>query len=291
MFDYSEYRATIFLCTQFLDNIVDMNKYPLKKIEDAAMETRRIGLGVMGLADLFSKMAVRYDSEEGYMFMDKLAEYLTYFSMTKSVLIAQEREPFSLFEKSGYVEGVLPVASYDSPNESLDWDSLASVIRESGIRNSYCTTVAPTGSLSMLADTSSGIEPNFALAYEKRVAVGRFFYKDANLQRALALQDLDKEEIWAKISANKGSCQNVEEIPKWIREAFRTSFDINWRDHVRAQAVWQQWINNAISKTINLPNSATVEDIKSAYILAHESGLKGITVYRDGSRHEQVLHA
>lgn len=295
-FDTERYIQRVRLCTRFLDNVVSMNKYPLKQNETAGLETRRIGLGVMGLSDALIKMRIRYDSPRGFSVMGRLAELLTFYSMRESINLAKERGPFPLFRKSSYLDGIIPVAGAYEDGGREAWKSLIDNIKEYGIRNSFCTTVAPTGSLSMIADTSSGIEPTFALAYEKRIAAkagaqgNRYFYKNKYLKEFLEKGGNDVDEIWKNISENHGSCQNSPIGPE-MKDVFVTTFDISPLAHIMAQAVWQKWINNAISKTINLPKDATVDDIKKAYLFAHENGLKGITVYRDGSRKEQVLHA
>jgi len=142
----------------------------------------------------------------------------------------------------------------------------------------------------MIADTSNGIEPIFALVFEKRVTVGRFFYTNRVFENVLMASGLYDDEILTRIANNYGSVRDMNEIPQWMQKIFVTAIDIHWTDHLMAQAVWQKWISNAIAKTINMPGDTTVDDVKSAYLLAHELGLKGVTVYRDGSRHEQVLH-
>jgi ribonucleoside-diphosphate reductase alpha chain len=152
------------------------------------------------------------------------------------------------------------------------------------------TTVAPTGTLSMIADCSNGMEPTFALVFEKRVTVGRFFYTNKIFEQVLKENGLHSEEILTKIADNYGSIKGIEEIPEWMQKIFVTAMDIHWADHLVAQAVWQDWIGNAIAKTINMPYDVSQDDVKASYLLAHEMGLKGITVYRDGSRHKQVLH-
>ena len=142
----------------------------------------------------------------------------------------------------------------------------------------------------MIADTSNGVEPVFALVFEKRVTVGRFFYTNKIFENALKENGLYNDEILTKIANNYGSVRGLPEIPERLQKIFVTAIDVHWTDHLMAQAVWQKWISNAIAKTINMPSDVTVEDIKAAYLLSHEMGLKGVTVYRDGSRHEQVLH-
>ena len=292
-FDWQRYEETIRKTTRFLDNVIDVNQYPVPEIDKASKDSRRIGLGVMGVADLLYKLRIPYNSKEGYDFQLKLAEALTYYSMEESVALAKTRGEFPLCSRTEYPEGKIPVSGYyEKPKEQqyYDWDSLIAKIQKHGIRNVHVTTVAPTGTLSMLADCSNGMEPSFALVFEKRVTVGRFFYTNKILEQVLKENNLYSEELLAKIADNYGSVKGLPEIPEWIQKIFVTAMDIHWSDHLLAQAVWQDWIGNAIAKTINMPNDVTVDDVKASYLLAHEMGLKGITVYRDGSRHKQVLH-
>ncbi|MCE2506900.1 MAG: adenosylcobalamin-dependent ribonucleoside-diphosphate reductase [Nitrosopumilaceae archaeon] len=292
-FDWQRYEETIRKTTRFLDNIIDVNHYPVPEINVASKESRRIGLGVMGVADLLYKLRIPYNSKEGYELQSKLSEALTYYSMEESVALAKSRGEFPLCSKTEYPEGKIPVAGYyEKPKEShsYEWDALIEKIKQYGIRNVLTTTVAPTGTLSMIADCSNGMEPAFALVFEKRVTVGRFFYTNKIVEQVLKENNLYTDEILAKIADNYGSLKGIPEIPQWMQDVFVTAMDIHWADHLMAQGVWQDWIGNAIAKTINMPYDVTAEDVKSAYLLAHEIGLKGITVYRDGSRHKQVLH-
>ena len=292
-FDWPRYEQSIRTATRFLDNVIDVNKYPVEEIDINTKLTRRIGLGIMGIADLLFMLRIPYDSKEGYEFMGKLAETLSYFSMDESVVIAKSRGAFPLFEKTEYKNGSIPLSGYYEIPKDLhcyDWDSLIGKIKNYGIRNSWTTTIAPTGTLSMISDVSNGVEPIFALVFEKRVTVGRFFYTNKIFESILKEHGLYTDEILLKISNNYGSVRGINEIPEWIQKLFVTAIDIHWTDHIMAQAVWQKWISNAIAKTINMPGDATVEDVKCAYLLAHEFGLKGVTIYRDGSRNEQVLH-
>jgi ribonucleoside-diphosphate reductase alpha chain len=292
-FDWQRYEQAVRLSTRFLDNIIDMNKYPVEEIRIATKETRRIGLGIMGIADLLFLLQIPYNSRSGYEFMNKLAEAVSYLSMDESVALAKTRGPFPLFQDTDYVKGRIPVAGYyELPKEThtYDWDTLVEKIKKSGIRNSWTSTIAPTGTLSMIADTANGVEPVFALVYEKRVTVGRFFYTDKVFENMLKENGLYSDELLTKIANNYGSVRGLPEIPEWMQRIFVTAIDIHWTDHVMAQGVWQKWISNAIAKTINMPGDVTAEDVKCAYLLSHELGLKGVTVFRDGSRHEQVLH-
>jgi ribonucleoside-diphosphate reductase alpha chain len=292
-FDWQRYEQAIRLSSRFLDNVIDMNNYPVEEIDINTKLTRRIGLGIMGMADLLFLLRIPYNSKNGYEFMNKLAEALSYYSMEESVALAKSRGSFPLFRETDYVRGKIPIAGYyELPKEThaYDWGSLIEKIQKYGIRNSWTSTIAPTGTLSMIADTSNGVEPMFAVVFEKRVTVGRFFYTNKIFESILKENGLYNDDILTKIANNYGSVRGLSEIPEWIQKIFVTAIDIHWTDHIMAQAVWQKWVSNAIAKTINMPSDATAEDVKSAYLLSHELGLKGVTVYRDGSRHEQVLH-
>src|SRR5918994_674873 len=292
-FDWQRYEQAIRISSRFLDNVIDMNNYPVEEIDINTKLTRRIGLGIMGMADLLFLLRISYNSRNGYEFMNKLAEALSYYSMEESVALAKSRGSFPLFKETDYVRGKIPVAGYyELPKEThaYDWGSLIEKIQKYGIRNSWTSTIAPTGTLSMIADTSNGVEPMFAVVFEKRVTVGRFFYTNKIFESTLKENGLYTDDILTKIANNYGSAQGLSEIPEWIQKIFVTAIDVHWTDHIMAQAVWQKWISNAIAKTINMPGDTTAEDVKSAYLLSHELGLKGVTVYRDGSRHEQVLH-
>ena len=292
-FDWQGYEEIIRKTTRFLDNIIDVNNYPVPEINVASKESRRIGLGVMGVADLLYKLKIPYNSKEGYELQSKLSEALTYYSMEESVALANSRGEFPLCSKTEYPEGKIPISGYyekSKSSHSFEWGPLIEKIKTHGIRNVLTTTVAPTGTLSMIADCSNGMEPAFALVFEKRVTVGRFFYTNKILEDALKENGIYSEELLEKIADNYGSVKGIDEIPQWMQDVFVTAMDIHWADHLMAQSVWQDWIGNAIAKTINMPYDVTVDDVKSSYLLAHELGLKGMTVYRDGSRHKQVLH-
>jgi len=243
----------------------------------------------MGLADALFKMKIRYNSKEGFEFMSKLAEHLTYYAYLESIEMAKKRGTFPIFKETAYMDGEMPIEGfYHRELWTLDWDKLVKEIQENGLRNAMVTTEAPTGSISMIADTTNGIEPIFALAYEKSVTVGDFIYVDEVLKSELERRGLYSEALIKEISDNYGSIQDLD-LPDDLKEVFVTSMDIHWADHVVAQAILQRWVTDSISKTINMPNRATPNDIKQAYILAHELGCKGVTVYRDGSKSAQVL--
>ncbi|ASJ11563.1 adenosylcobalamin-dependent ribonucleoside-diphosphate reductase [Thermococcus thioreducens] len=288
-FDWDEYAHVIQKVAKYLDNAIDVNRFPLPEIDHNTKLTRRIGVGMMGLADTLFKLGIAYNSKEGYDFMRKATEYLTFYAYKYSVEAAKKRGPFPLYEKSKYKDGELPVEGfYHREIWNLPWDELAEEIKRYGVRNGMVTTCPPTGSVSMIADTSSGIEPIFALVYKKSVTVGEFYYVDPVFEAELKKRGLYSDEILRKISDNYGSVQGLEEIPEDMQRVFVTSMDIHWLDHILAQANIQLWLTDSASKTINMPNDATVEDVKAAYLLAYKLGCKGITVYRDGSLSVQV---
>ena len=290
-FDWERYHETIKIATRILDNIIDINKYPTDKINERTKSTRRIGLGLMGVADLLFTLRIKYNSHEGYKFMAKLAEHLTYHSYKESIELCKKRGAFKDFEKTGYAQGDMPIEGfYEKERWTLDWSELVEKIKSEGLRNAMVTTNAPTGSISMIANTSNGIEPVFALVFEKRVTVGNFFYVDDVFENELKKRGVYNEQILKDISENYGSVQGLKQIPQELQDVFITSMDIHWLDHILAQANLQKWVTDSISKTINMVNDVTVEDVKEAYILAHELGCKGVTVYRDGSKGVQVLN-
>ena len=244
----------------------------------------------MGVADCLAKMGIRYDSEEGYSMMAKLCECLTFYSMERSIVLARERGAFELCGGTDYAEGKLPVSgAYEDRKGSCDWVMLSEKIKENGIRNVLTTTIAPTGTIAMIAGCSNGVEPFYSMVYAKEVSVGKFQYVNDILAKWLEAAGLDVKKIMEDIEKNGGSVQEAPGVPQQIKDSFRTAMDIHWADHVTAQAACQDWIGNAISKTINMPSSARIQDVKAAYVLAHGVGVKGITVYRDGSRATQVL--
>lgn len=288
-FDWDEYAYVIQKVAKYLDNAIDVNKFPLPEIDRNTKLTRRIGVGMMGLADALFKLGIPYNSKEGFDFMRKATEYLTFYAYKRSVEAAKERGPFPLYEKTKYKDGELPIEGfYHREIWNLPWDELVEDIKRYGVRNGMVTTCPPTGSVSMIADTSSGIEPIFALVYKKSVTVGEFYYVDPVFEAELKKRGLYSDEILKKISDNYGSVQGLEEIPEDMQRVFVTAMDIHWLDHLLAQANIQLWLTDSASKTINMPNDATVEDVKAAYLLAYKLGCKGVTVYRDGSLSVQV---
>ncbi len=266
-FDWPRLRTTIHAATRFLDDVLDMNEYPIEQVRRTTRAIRRIGLGIMGFADALLALNIGYNTDEGVATAEKLMKFVQEEADRASVELARGRGVFPAFAGS----------IYDRPGE----------IRP---RNGARTTIAPTGTIAMLADCSSGCEPLFALAYAKNTIEGkRIFQTSPYLQAALAERGLDTEDILQKIQDNGGSVQGLEEIPDDIQRVFVVAGDITPEWHLNIQAAFQRFTDNAISKTINFANDATVQDVRDAYWLAYESGCKGITIYRDGSREKQVL--
>ncbi len=289
-FDWDAYHKTIEEAYEFLDNVIDVNKYPIKKIEEVTNNLRRVGLGIMGLADTLAALGIPYNSEEGFEFTRKITEHLTYYALKKSVERARTRGTYPLYDKSSYKEGEMPVEGfYRRELWTLDWDSLRNEIMKYGVRNVGVTTIAPTGSISMIVDVSSGIEPIFALVYEKRVSVGVFFYTDIEFERQLKERGLYDEQLLKKIADNGGSLQGLDDVPEDLKKTFPVAYDIPWWDHIRMQYEAGLWITESISKTINMPSWVTVDDVEKAYLFSYRLGVKGITIYRDGSKSVQVL--
>ena len=287
--DWEGMKETIRSAVRFLDNVIDINKYPLEEIREMTFATRKIGLGIMGLADMLFELEIAYNSEEGRRFMEKLMEFINYWSKVESVEIAKKRGKLPYFDKSFYKDGKLPFAGfYDKQSWNFDWDKLAEEIKKHGIRNGYTTVIAPTGSISMIAGCSSGIEPVFTLVYEKHVAIGSFFYVEPVFERAMTDEGLYDEVLLKDIAMNRGSIQGIRYIPPKMKKVFVTALDISPEDHIKALASFQKWVDSSISKTINLPATATVDDVKKIFLLAYKLGCKDVTVYRDTSIKGQV---
>jgi len=287
--DWEKLERTVKLAVRFLDDVITVNKLPLPQIEEATLRTRKIGLGVMGFADMLIKLGIPYDSEEAISIASRIMEAIAYWSKEASVELAKERGPFPAFEGSIYPQGKLP---FPAPNSSsFDWAGLVERIKKYGIRNAATTTIAPTGSISIIAGCSSGIEPLFALAFTRKHILDEDSFPEINplFEKVARERGFYNLKIMRKV-AETGRIQDMEEIPPDVRRIFVTALDIAPEWHVRMQAAFQRWTDNSISKTINLPFEATVEDVERAILLAYELGCKGVTVYRDRSRETQVLN-
>ncbi|MCS7094527.1 MAG: adenosylcobalamin-dependent ribonucleoside-diphosphate reductase [Thaumarchaeota archaeon] len=289
--DWEELAETTRFAYRFLDNVIDVNNYPLKEIDEMAHKTRRVGLGFMGLADMLYALRIPYNSEDGFAMMQRVSEFIAWHAYFESAKRSRDRGRFPLYWQSSYTRGELPLEGYYHREIwTMDWDSLSRFIRSYGVRNSFVLSIAPTGSISMLVDTSSGIEPVFALVYEKRVTVGTFYYIDPEFEKHLEQRGMKRDDVLKAVAENGGSIQALDELfDEEARKVFVVAYDVPWWDHVRAQYHVSLWVDAAVSKTINMPNWVTTEDVKNAYLFAYRLGLKGITIFRDQSKGAQVL--
>src|SRR5438132_563883 len=265
--DWKKLEGTIRATTRMLDDVIDMNVYPVKQIEEMTYATRKIGLGVMGFARMLFMLEVPYDSKEGVEWGRKIMQFIQETGYNESAKLAEERGVYPAWEGSRHQETGLR------------------------LRNSYATTVAPTGTLSMIADTSGGCEPEFSLIWYKRVMEGEELpYFLDYFEEVARREGFWSEDLVKKILGNHGSPRGLKEVPEKWQRVFATAHDVPPEWHVRMQAAFQDWCDAAVSKTINMPREATVEDVKKAYLLAYDLHCKGITVDRDGSRADQVLN-
>lgn len=265
--DWDHLERTIRAGIRLLDNVIDVNRYPLSQIEAITKSNRKIGLGVMGFARMLFKLGVPYDSEQGLEMGRRVMKFIREKGYDESMKLASQRGTYRYWEGSLHEKRGEPV------------------------RNSYVTTVAPTGTLSMIADTSGGCEPEFSLIWYKNVMDGEHlpYVLDLFIEIAKS-QGFWREGLMDDIQANNGSVQGVKDVPEYWQRVFVTSHDIGTEWHIRMQAAFQESSDSAVSKTINLPSTATVEDVQKAYRMAYKLGCKGITVYRDSSREDQVMN-
>ena len=269
-FDWEEYAAAIHTCTRFLDDVIEVNRYPLPQIDHMSKTTRRIGLGVMGFADALYQLGIPYDSEEGCEFGERVMAVLEEESHLASEALAEERGPFPAWEGS-------------------EWKA-----RGRKLRNSYTTTIAPTGTISILAGCSGGIEPMFSLAFLRQVMKDSqgtpTVLREVNhvFERVAHERGFYSEELIDEIS-ERGTLQHIDDVPADLKRVFVTAHDIAPYWHMRMQAAFQHHCDSSISKTINFPHEATVDEVREIYGLAVELGVKGVTVYRDGCRDVQPM--
>ena len=263
--DFDLLKATVESAVHFLDNVIDVNNYPLERIGEMTKSTRKIGLGVMGFADALLALGIPYNSEEGVAFAERVMSFIQATGHNASKALAKSRGAFPLFSESTLKDG-------------------------EPIRNATVTTIAPTGTLSIIAGCSSGVEPVFGYVYIRNVMDGTQMVEvNPLLMEKLRSLGLDSEEMFQRIAA-EGTIAHIAEIPEEVRKVFVCAHDISPEAHVRMQAAFQRHTDNAVSKTVNFPNAASREDVYAVYLLAYREGLKGVTIYRDGSRTGQVLN-
>ncbi len=269
----------------FLDSVIDMSRFPLPEIDEMVKSNRKIGLGVMGWADLLFLLKIPYNSDEAIQLAEQIMEFIDYHSKVRSIELAQEKGAFKNFKGSIYENKKLI-----RPDLKMDWQDLNKTIAAKGIRNATTTTIAPTGTISMILNTSGGVEPQFSLVYVKNVMDGnKLLYVNPHFEKAIKDAGIYTKKLMEKV-AEEGSIAHIKNIPEEIKKVFVTSHDISPKWHIRMQGAFQKYVDNAVSKTINFTKEATKEEIKMAYELAYELGCKGVTVYRDGSRENQVLN-
>ena len=262
--DYDRLGKVVHIAVHFLDNVIDINRYPVQKIEEMTKLNRKIGLGIMGFHDLLIKLRIPYDSEDAVKIAEELMSFISEKGLEKSEELAKSRGVFpawkgSIFEKSGKM-----------------------------VRNATITTIAPTGSISIIANCSSGIEPIFALAYKRQVAIGEWYEINPLFEKELKERGIYSEELMDRV-CEEGSVRHFDDIPEDIKRVYVTAHDIEPEWHLKIQAAFQKYVDNAVSKTVNLRNEAKVEDVKKIYLMAYKLGLKGVTIYRDRSKDVQVL--
>ena len=304
--DWELLRQSVVTATRFLDDVVEANAYvpAVPQLHEAAHRARRIGLGIMGLADLMYHVGVRYGSQEGQEFGAQVMEFVRYHAMKTSIELAEERGPFPAIEGSIYdmdnmtwtpPQSLIPF-EHDWGRPAVRWDSIVDGIKQHGIRNAAQTTVAPTGTIATVAGCEGyGCEPVFALAYFRHVNDNgkdlKLTYASPRFDEALkklGLGEEKRQEIVEQVM-REGTCQHIADIPQSVRDTFVVSGDITAEEHVRMQGALQAFVDNSLSKTVNFPEGATEEDVATAYMLAWELGCKGITVYVTGSREKVVL--
>jgi len=263
---WKELENTIRSAVHFLDNVIDMNSYPTKKIEEETKRTRKFGLGMMGFADFLSKLKIKYDSEAALEFADKLIHFIKSTAYQMSSELAEKR-------------GACPAWKESDHHNS-----------ERKMRNMTCLSISPTGTISILADASSGCEPFFAISFHKSVMGDtNLVYLNKTFEKIAKERGFYSAELISKI-AREGGIQNSKEIPKDVRDIFVTAQDIEPEWHIRMQSTLQKHVDNSISKTINFPRTASIKDVENAYLLAWKGKCKGITIYRDGSYEDQVIN-
>lgn len=263
--DWKKLKEQIAWGIRFLDDVIEVNQFPLPQIREITFANRKIGLGVMGFADMLIRLGIPYNSREAVGFAERLMRFIRRESLKTSELLARERGPFPNFERSIHARKGL-------------W-----------IRNATVNTIAPTGTISIIAGCSSGIEPLFALSFVRNVLSGtKLFEANPLFEEAARTGGFDRKELSAEI-ARSGSLRGIKGIPEGVRRIFVTAFDVTSADHVKIQSAFQKYTDNSVSKTINLPGDATVDEVRKIYLLAYKLKCKGITIYRYGSKKDQVL--
>lgn len=292
--DWDLLEKTVRTAMRFLDNVIEVNKYPLPQISELVSNNRKIGLGVMGWADMLMKAGISYSSEDGTKLAGQVMEFIDYISKSESIELAKERGRFnnfkgSIYDRSNYLFNKFKGKSAGKISDDM-WAKLDSDIQKYGLRNATTTCIAPTGTISMIAGASGGVEPLFGLVFSRLIMDGTEMLEVNPIFKDYMLShNLYSDNLMAQI-AKDGSLSHVEGVPNEIKRIFVTAHDVAPYWHVKMQAAFQLHVDNAVSKTVNFVESATREDIKEVYILAYKNNLKGITVYRNNSRQFQPMN-
>jgi len=313
-FNWERFEDTIVKATRFINNTLDINKYPIKKIQDTTLKVRAIGLGIMGLAHTLYLKGIPYNSEKAIKFTEEVVRYLTLRSMKESVELAKEFYMQEL-EKDPFVQcTIIPYGAYEAfepdlyfkANErfftkncrNVNIEELKEDIKKHGIRNSATTSIAPTGSIGFLADVSSGIEPVFALSYTRKIEKLNKEYEFVYISDPIfedylskTFDEKTKEKILKTVVENNGSCQKCLDIPEEIRKIFVVASDLTPSEHLDILEAAAINTSLSVSKTVNLPSTATKEEVGEVFLDAHRRGIIGVTVYRDGCREGILVHA
>jgi len=307
--DWEKMAEDIKIVSRFMDDVIDAVSWPLKQLEISTKKTRKIGVGVMGWHHMLIKLGIPYDSVDALYLAYHLAEWIEYNLAIASIELAKERGPFPEYNGDRYkptwsttrsFEELLNIAGIkDKPSDKVvkivckrpptNWGYVEELRKRYGIRNAALTSIAPTGTISIIADTSPSIEPIFAVAFERYVSVGTFIEINRLFLESLKKYELDNPKL-IKTIAERGAITDLYFIPRTLRMLFKTAYDIEPKYHVLHQAIWQQWICGGVSKTVNLRFEASIDDVREVFLLAWMLGCKGITVYRDKSKRQQVIY-
>ena len=292
--DWKTLAETTRTAIRFLDNVIAVNNYPLPQISEMVQNNRKIGLGVMGWADMLMKMGISYSSEEGTKLASQVMEFIDYESKCESIELSKERGRFNNFKGSVYDGKNFLYNKYKGKSAGKisdeQWKELDAQIEKFGIRNATTTCIAPTGTISMIAGASGGVEPLFGLVFSRLIMDGTEMLEVNPIFKEYAIKHGFYSEDLMKEIAKTGSVAHVDKVPADAKKIFVTAHDVSPYWHVKMQAAFQLHTDNAVSKTVNFEEHATREDIEQAYVLAYENNLKGITVYRNNSRQFQPMN-
>lgn len=292
--DWDKLGHDVTLATHFLDNVITINNFPLAQIKEMVLANRKIGLGVMGWADMLVALNIPYNSNDGINLAKQVMEFIDYKSKEESIRLAQDRGPFPNYEGSVYDSGTYLYSKYKESSSTIVtkemWKALDEKIQAVGIRNATTTCIAPTGTISIISGASGGVEPLFAISFIRNIMDNTELIEANPLFEKIAKENNFYSKELIKEIAQKGTLHGIDNIPDSIKKVFVTAHDITPEWHVRMQAAFQDHTDNAVSKTVNFTREATREEIAVTYQLAYKLGLKGITVYRDGSRSYQPMN-